>query len=414
MLDRGLGLDDQDQAGDIAEGLEVGGLDEERLRGREMGEAASVVASHPKVRKALLDLQRRFAHQKGGAVLDGRDIGTVIAPGADAKIFVTAAAEVRARRRHLELVGARRRHPPSRTCSRTSGDATRAMPAGLTRRSSPRTTRSSSTPPPWTSRGPSRRRSRSSLAARRRHSTLDFGGRGADMRSDRGWPTDPSMTKQTKPTTDKPAQMDAQASASASAESSSGGSGGRSSSSSSSPANDNASETIARLETEKAELKDRLLAHARRYREHAPTHRARGRRRSQLRDHAIRRRHARRRRQHGASARGDPAGCAGRTDTTLKAVVEGAELTEREMLRALEKHGVKVIDPKGEKFDPHFHQAMFEIPDPSVPSGTVAQVMQVGYSIGERVLRPAMVGVARGGPKAAAGGEAGASVDKSA
>jgi cytidylate kinase len=103
MLDRGLDLGDQGAAGDIAEALEVGDLDEERLRGREMGEAASIVAAQPKVRKALLDLQRRFAHQKGGAVLDGRDIGTVIAPGADAKIFVTAAADVRARRRHLEL-----------------------------------------------------------------------------------------------------------------------------------------------------------------------------------------------------------------------------------------------------------------------------------------------------------------------
>jgi cytidylate kinase len=103
MLDRGLDLGDQGAAGEIAEALEVGDLDEDRLRGREMGEAASIVAAQPKVRKALLDLQRRFAHQKGGAVLDGRDIGTVIAPGADAKIFVTAAAEVRARRRHREL-----------------------------------------------------------------------------------------------------------------------------------------------------------------------------------------------------------------------------------------------------------------------------------------------------------------------
>lgn len=103
MLDRGLDLADADEAGNIAERLEVGDLDEERLRGGEMGEAASVVAAHPKVRKALLDLQRRFAHQRGGAVLDGRDIGTVIAPGAEAKIFVTASPEIRARRRHLEL-----------------------------------------------------------------------------------------------------------------------------------------------------------------------------------------------------------------------------------------------------------------------------------------------------------------------
>src|SRR6478609_1963384 len=103
MLDRGLDLSNADEAGDIAERLEVGDLDEARLRGGEMGEAASIVAAHPKVRKALLDLQRRFAHQRGGAVLDGRDIGTVIAPGAEAKIFVTAAPETRARRRHEEL-----------------------------------------------------------------------------------------------------------------------------------------------------------------------------------------------------------------------------------------------------------------------------------------------------------------------
>ncbi|MDQ0395813.1 (d)CMP kinase [Labrys monachus] len=102
-LDRGLDLDDADATADIAEQLDVAELDEARLRGREMGEAASVVAAHPKVRKALLDLQRRFAHQRGGAVLDGRDIGTVIAPGAEMKIFVTAAPDIRARRRHLEL-----------------------------------------------------------------------------------------------------------------------------------------------------------------------------------------------------------------------------------------------------------------------------------------------------------------------
>ncbi|CAM5774513.1 cytidylate kinase [Labrys miyagiensis] len=102
-LDGGLDLDDADATAEIAERLEVSTLDESRLRGREMGEAASVVAAHPKVRKALLDLQRRFAHQRGGAVLDGRDIGTVIAPGAEVKIFVTAAPEIRARRRHLEL-----------------------------------------------------------------------------------------------------------------------------------------------------------------------------------------------------------------------------------------------------------------------------------------------------------------------
>ena len=88
-------------------------------------------------------------------------------------------------------------------------------------------------------------------------------------------------------------------------------------------------------------------------------------------------------------------------DPALIALVEGVELTERELMKALEKHGISRVDPAGEKFDPNFHQAMFEVPDPSVPAGTVVQVMQVGFKIGERVLRPALVGVGRGGPKAA-------------
>lgn len=74
------------------------------LRDDEVGQMASVVSAHPLVRAALLQRQKRFAHQPGGAVLDGRDIGTVIAPDADAKLFVKAAAPVRARRRHAELV----------------------------------------------------------------------------------------------------------------------------------------------------------------------------------------------------------------------------------------------------------------------------------------------------------------------
>jgi molecular chaperone GrpE len=64
---------------------------------------------------------------------------------------------------------------------------------------------------------------------------------------------------------------------------------------------------------------------------------------------------------------------------------------------------VKRLDPEGQKFDPNMHQAMFEVPNPDVPAGTVVQVVQTGYAIGERVLRPALVGVAKGGPKAAAG-----------
>jgi molecular chaperone GrpE len=89
-------------------------------------------------------------------------------------------------------------------------------------------------------------------------------------------------------------------------------------------------------------------------------------------------------------------------DPGLKALIEGVELTERSLLNALEKNGVKKFDPSGEKFDPNFQQAMYEVPDPSVPAGTVVQVVQAGYMIGERVLRPALVGVAKGGAKAAA------------
>jgi molecular chaperone GrpE len=89
-------------------------------------------------------------------------------------------------------------------------------------------------------------------------------------------------------------------------------------------------------------------------------------------------------------------------DPGLKALIEGVELTERSLHNALEKHGVRKFDPAGEKFDPNVHQAMYEIPDPSVPAGTIAQVIQSGYMIGERVLRPALVGVAKGGAKAAA------------
>jgi molecular chaperone GrpE len=90
-------------------------------------------------------------------------------------------------------------------------------------------------------------------------------------------------------------------------------------------------------------------------------------------------------------------------DAGFKALVEGVEMTERSMLAALERHGVHKIEPVGEKFDPNFHQAMFEVPNTEVANNTVVQVVQAGYVIGERVLRPAMVGVSKGGPKAPAG-----------
>ena len=85
----------------------------------------------------------------------------------------------------------------------------------------------------------------------------------------------------------------------------------------------------------------------------------------------------------------------------LNALIEGVELTERSLLNTLEKNGVKKFDPAGEKFDPNFQQAMYEVPDPSVPAGTVVQVVQAGYTIGERVLRPALVAVSKGGAKTA-------------
>lgn len=94
-----------------------------------------------------------------------------------------------------------------------------------------------------------------------------------------------------------------------------------------------------------------------------------------------------------------PQGARESEESGLKALVEGVEMIDRLMLSTLERHGVKRIDPEGQRFDPHFHQAMFEVPNPDVAANTVVQVVQAGYIIGERVLRPAMVGVATGGPK---------------
>jgi molecular chaperone GrpE len=88
-------------------------------------------------------------------------------------------------------------------------------------------------------------------------------------------------------------------------------------------------------------------------------------------------------------------------DPVVKSHIEGVELTERELMKVMEKHGIKRFDPLGQKFDPNLHQAMMQVPDPSVPDGTVVQVMQPGYMIADRVLRPALVGVSKGGPKAA-------------
>jgi molecular chaperone GrpE len=106
-------------------------------------------------------------------------------------------------------------------------------------------------------------------------------------------------------------------------------------------------------------------------------------------------------------AKGDPA---------LNSLLEGVELTERELHKVLEKHGVRKFDPTGERFDPNLHQAMYEVANAAVPAGQVMETIQIGYMIGDRILRPALVAVAKGGPKPqpaspapAAGGETGAS-----
>ncbi len=89
-------------------------------------------------------------------------------------------------------------------------------------------------------------------------------------------------------------------------------------------------------------------------------------------------------------------------DAKVATLLEGVELTERDFTSRLQRFGVKKIEALGARFDPNQHEALFEIPDETTPAGTVAQVIEPGYTIGERVLRPAKVGVTRGGPKASA------------
>lgn len=103
LLDRKLPLDDEAVAADVAANLDLGGLDRSVLSAHEIGEAASQVAVMPKVRRALVEAQRRFARTAPGTVLDGRDIGTVVCPDALVKLYVTASPEVRARRRCDEI-----------------------------------------------------------------------------------------------------------------------------------------------------------------------------------------------------------------------------------------------------------------------------------------------------------------------
>ena len=97
-----------------------------------------------------------------------------------------------------------------------------------------------------------------------------------------------------------------------------------------------------------------------------------------------------------------PADDKAEASTAVKSFIEGVELTERDLLSRLARFGVKPIETIGQRFDPNRHEALFEMPDESVPSGTVVQQVETGYVIGERVLRPAKVGVSRGGQKAEA------------
>ncbi len=87
----------------------------------------------------------------------------------------------------------------------------------------------------------------------------------------------------------------------------------------------------------------------------------------------------------------------------VKNLSVGVEMTERELLGSLERYGIRPIAAKGERFDANLHQAMMEMEDTTVPAGTVVLVMQTGYKIHDRLLRPALVGVSKGGPKAPSG-----------
>ncbi len=155
----------------------------------------------------------------------------------------------------------------------------------------------------------------------------------------------------------------------------------------------------ARLETEVAELRDQLLR--------ALAETENQRRRSQReREEAVRYAAAPMLRDLLAVADNlqraleSVPGDAANHDGALKILLEGVQLTERELQSVFERHGIVKLDPMGERLNPHHHEAMFEVPDPKQPSGTIVQVVQSGYLLHDRLLRPARVGVAKGGPAA--------------
>ncbi len=93
---------------------------------------------------------------------------------------------------------------------------------------------------------------------------------------------------------------------------------------------------------------------------------------------------------------------AAETNEQIRTLLDGVEMTEKDLQSVFARHGIERIDPMGERLDPHFHEALFEVPDASVPAGTVVQVLQAGYRLRDRLIRPAQVGIAKGGPSAAA------------
>ena len=103
-------------------------------------------------------------------------------------------------------------------------------------------------------------------------------------------------------------------------------------------------------------------------------------------------------------------------DVALKTLLDGIDMTERELHEVLQRHKIEPIEPQGEKFDPHRHEAMYEVPESGQPAGTVVQVLQTGYKLHDRLLRPARVGVAKAGEgeRGAGGTEKGSNVDTQA
>jgi len=161
-----------------------------------------------------------------------------------------------------------------------------------------------------------------------------------------------------------------------------------------------AHEVIAALEAEAADLKDRLL------RAHAEVENIRKRSEREKEETA---KYAITRLAREIVNVGDnfqraidavPPGAADQ-DSALKSFLEGVTMTERELLNVLERYGIRRVQPMNEIFNPHLHQAVMEIARSDVPTGTIVQVFQAGFMIEDRVLRPAMVAVAKGGPRPA-------------